>query len=452
MSSSEETRRLAPAGSVPQTLRLFDPASEPEKSLPESSGSLMLPGDRPPDPGQLRGLIEQLQNLLPRANPDVGRDSVPTALAEGSGRSPNLRPEGYRLTEPVDQPPVTLDLPLLSLRGCLESDRLRNPHRRANWGQYETLVKHWEEAWGGVGPDMRSLTTVQLNTAFGSVEAWTARETWERNFERMVALMKAMCRQTRGNKYGIAKPETAPLSEDELPIWELPPEAWFASRPAPAKRHAGHRRSTLPLMTITELDAVMKSANQMDDPLWWKSLIGWFWFCGMRSSQTLLELPWRNSLEEEGVDLANRCLHSRETKCNGALDVPIPEWLIAPLEALKYRQTRQVELFDDDPGERLIVFHRRKKRGNQKTNRKSKPKRFYTDWDEIWTRSGVPIREPHQMRGVSISWWLKCAEKYRKQVTGHSTAGDMQMSRYVTFDEDFRKAAEAHPRPTLPLV
>ena len=438
MTNTDENRKLALAGSVPQTLRLFDPSDEPEESLPESSGSLMLPVDRRPDPQQVRGLIEQLQNLLPAA---------------GSGDPRQAPPEGYRLREPVNQAEgMVTGGAILTLRGCLESDQLRNPHRRANWGQYETLLKHWEEAWGGVGPDMRSLTTVQLNTAFGAVEAWRERETWARNFERMVALMKSMCRQTRANKYGIAKPEPALLNEEDFPIWELPPEAWFASRPAPAKRHAGHRRSTLPLMTIDELDLVMKSAGQMDDPLWWKTVIGWFWFCGMRSSQTLLELPWRNSLAEEGVDLSNRCLHSRESKCNGALDVPIPTWLIAPLEALKYRQTRQVELFEDDPGERLVVFHKRKKRGDQKTNRKSKPKRFYSDWESIWTRAGVPVREPHQMRGVSISWWLKCAEKYRKQVTGHSTAGDMQMSRYVTFDDDFRKAAEAHPRPTLPLV
>ena len=466
MSVSFET--VLPAETIRPKLQLFDPSEPPESETPAEPHGLthyqsgILPeGSAGASPSQTSSsLPEGSAGASPSQTSSAQFDALQakldalTTLVERATSAPAIPAarEVHRLTQPVYQPAAPQVSEPVTLRACLDSDLSRNPHRRQNWGQYRTLVEYWERAWSGSGPDMRCVTSAQLFTAFSSVPEWPSRNTWKSNADRLFAMMKAQCRQTRQNKFGVPKPELAPLLEDDLPIWELPPDAWFDNRPPPPKERRGHTRSTLPLMTVAELDALMSAADWTEDPLWWKTLAGWWWFCGMRIRQTLIQLTWRTQLAEEGVDLANRCLHSRESKCKGGLEVPLPGWLCEGLQALRDRQKRQLTMFEDAAGDRPTVFHRRKKRGDPTVKRTQLPKGFYAQWDALWDRAGVPIREPHQMRGVSISWWLKHSEKYRKTVTGHSTAGDMQLSHYVTFDDDFRQAAENHPRPSLPLI
>ena len=203
---------------------------------------------------------------------------------------------------------------------------------------------------------------------------------------------------------------------------------------------------------------MLAACDVCDDPIWWKVLIGWFWFCGMDITDTVINLTWRDAPASEGVDLALCCLHSRRSKTLSAIDIPLPTWLIDGLTAIKRRQVTQTKLFEELPAVR--VFHRRKQRGDPDAIRKKLPKNFYTDrqsdrlgdWEAIWQRAGVAVRMPKQMRGVSISHWRKQSVQYSATVAGHSTRGNIALTHYVTFDDDFRRAAEQHPRPTLPLV
>ena len=425
------------AAAEPRVLRLFEPGGQTAEPTAPSAVGTSAAADQP-TAEEVRALIGRLTQLLP-AEPDT-------------------RPDAPRPTEPVLTPP-SLCSPAVppaetawSLRQCLQSDYTRNELSRqpVTWSLYRTLVKHWEAAWGGPGPDCRSLTGEQLQAAFAKVSEWSSLRSWEKNRSCLFALLQSCCAQSRRNLHGIPRPAIPPLVLDDLPIWKIPPREWFRSRPKPATRHPGHCRSSLPLLEVAEFDRVLAACAGTSDPLYFRVLLGWFWFCGMRCRDAILSLPWRETQTEDGVDLGNRLLHFEESKCGGALDVPLPSWLCEGLCALKTRQPKQLELF---PGSQRFVFVRR-------PNWKQLSRWFYSDhksgrlgaWDSTWASAGVACRKPHQMRGVSISWWLAKAEKYRKLVTGHSLGNDVQMRVYATFGEDFRAAAEAFPRPTLPLV
>ncbi len=388
--------------------------------------------------------------------PDEDDWSDEPTIAESESRSDSATDE-YRISNPVlkSDSGSAGDSPsrAWTLRECLEADFSRNQQRRASWQDYRTLVKKWEAAWGGGGPDMRSVTPAQLQQGFDSIKEWTSYRSWEKNRDQLFALLKSSCRQTQRNPLGVPKPEVAPLSEDDLPVWSLPPKEWFRGRAKPAKRHPGHRPCSLQLLSQEEFDRVLTAASAEHDPLYWRTLLGWCWFTAMRIRQTLHELTWRETSEGDGVDLANRLLHTQESKCGGALDVPLPDWLLAGLSALKARRLTQKELFPgasmpkpaQDAQERCVFWRR--------PNWKNLDRWFYPTWDAIWERAGVPVRMPHQMRGVAISWWIAGKdEKYRKLITGHSLGNDVQMKVYATFGADFRRAADEHPRPSVSLV
>jgi integrase len=416
-------------------LQIFEPQKDAASIQPPPTVSTLTAE-------QLGQLADQIAERL--RVPDGERGIKDTRTVSPGVNSPGVKlldlPAGGGVVRPAPSAPVVTSWPL---RACLESDVMRNGPCRSgsSWGLYRTLVRHWEAAWNGPGPDCRSLTGEQIHEGFLRVDAWTSQRSWQKNRDYLFCLLKSCCRQSLGNKRGIPADQAAPLEALNLPIWDVPPKAWFRSRPKSTTRHAGHRPSSLPLLTVEELDRVMLAAGGTDDPLYWRVLIAWLWFCGMRIRDAIAALTWRDSIDDDGVDLANRLLHFTESKCGGALDVPIPEYLCIGLAALKERQPRSIEGPGRSP---RFVFWR-------SSNWKNLSRWFYPTWKLIWQRAGVPCRMPHQMRGVCISWWLVEAEKYRKLVTGHSLGNDVQMQRYATFGDDFRRAAENHPRSSVPL-
>jgi integrase len=327
-----------------------------------------------------------------------------------------------------DDPRLSQPGVILTLRDCFNSDLARNSARREpeTWADYLSTVESLESAWGGAGPDVRTLTPALLQAAFASIPEWKSRSTWIKRRKYLVGMLRSCTRQTTRNPHGIPKSEPALLSEDDLPIWELPAEKWFLSR--------GHVESPhLPALTVAEFDKILTACETSSDPTWWKTLLSFWWFCAMRRDDTLLKLHWYSPALRTGVDLSRQWLTYRAAKPpHETFDIPLPDWLCVGLRALVGRHESK-------------VFWR--PTGASKLSRW-----LYPTLKEICKRAGIEYRDPTAFRQSCSTHWDDHDPQLANRFTAHKESSVLK-THYIHHNESqLRAAADRHPKPSVPLA
>jgi len=378
------------------------------------------------------------------------------ALADKIALRMESRQADHRISSPVVKSSEPLYLADL-LKACFSCHA---SHRTAaSWSGYRTLVTKWTAFWEGNGPDLKSLTGEDLQQFFEGVLVWQSERSWRKNCDLLFKLLKTACPLTISNREG--RKSDAPLSIDTLPVWELPRDRWFRDRqttqattqaidgnqPAEttgktSRNECGHRRRNLPLLTIGEFGSVLtacKGATFMD-PIWWECFFCHVWFNGPRWAD-MWRFRWNDPLALLAIDMKHQTFRFTETKAGGDGQVPIPSWLYGRLSLLMLAQPKSASVYVAAKGTESQYAISTSDTANRE-------RRWKPEYEAIWARAGVTLRKPHELRGVSISYWFKHAPKYRFAATGHSPpAGDVQLRNYVTLDEEFRAAAESFPFP-----
>lgn len=321
--------------------------------------------------------------------------------------------------------PVTL-----SLRHCFDSVKSRNFARREpeTWDDYESVIDRLEEVWSGPGPDVRTLTPTILQASFERVATWKNRETWAQHRKYLLSILHDCCRQTTRNPFGIPRGESVLLVEDELPVWELPAQKWFDGRGASPMMK-------LPALTIQEFDRVLFACESTDDPVWWRTLISFWWFCAMRRTDTLDHLKWYSPQSRLGVDLSRKWLTHRAAKTQEQFDIPLPDWLCVGFQEL-HRRTG---------GVMPLVFHRR-------SHTKNLGRWLYPTLVTICDKAGISYRDPTGFRQSCSSHWDEHDPQLTNRFTAHRESSIVKRHYIVQNEAQLRAAADRHPRPSLPLA
>lgn len=387
-----------------------------------------------------RRSIGQDGSLLAREGPCVLRlwsESPDESDSESVCTLP-AEPGGGRTTVPATSPPFPL-------RAAL--DRLRSAAggtiEEATWGQYSTIVRYWERFHGGAGPDVASIDQAMLHAFFESVAEWNTATTWRRVDGQLGKLLKSCCPQSRINRLGMT--EGARIASVELvPFAVIPKADWFRANRSPgASRPGGHcpkRRGSLTLDQFQGvIDAVWRVGLRGHDADYVETVLGWWWWCGMRFEQTLEALSWCDDGVSDGLDLEARMLVTAESKCGGEIRVPIPDCLVPGLRLLQRERTGP------------LVFYRRG----------LKDRAFRKAYARIWERA-FPCRseterqarhwQPHQLRSVSISTWDTLpppACQVGWMITGHSPGTVRESAYFRPSEEVFRGIVNAYPMPRL---
>lgn len=319
--------------------------------------------------------------------------------------------------------PTTLGEVLTSFHQRTRADRTES-----SWSGYRTLLKYWTRHHrGGDGPPVNQVTAHTLQEFFEATPEWGSRRSWVKNRDLLYALLKSACPQTVTNPDGLPADQAA-LQIDALPIWSPPKDRWFRDRsPSTQKKSGGHRPSQLPLLTVEEFQLVIDAAPS----LWWRTFLLFLWLYGQRLRDQLSFVYSVDQSRKLRIDLDNRVIAFTETKGGGRGLVPLHFRLAELLTELRASETHGTD----------SVWHL--------PDKANLNRRFYPEFKAIWTAAGVPLRMPHQMRGVAVSNCFAHAPQYRHALTGHSTSGDVQLRHYIQCDERFREAVDTLPCPTL---
>lgn len=417
-------------------LRVFNPVSN--KSVePRSSVLQASTGRRAYDRLAARSIVPSAD-----INDDLAdriAEKLAAKITVNSGSDVRMNSPGVRPAEPVYLQRV--------LELCFE--RHSADCTDSSWSGYRTLVKKWNAYWSGRGPDLRNLTRDHLQAFFEGVEEWHSERSWNKNRDLLYKLLKSACPLSIENDKGMER--GALLQKESLPVWEVPRDRWFVDREATAEteseHNGGHRPCQLPLLTSAELGKILtacKSATFLD-PLWWECWFCQVWFHGPRW-QDFWRFNWNGheSKSRLRIDLKSATIHVKETKAGGNGTCPMPSWLFGRLALLKSKQNAV-------NGDLVYVA----KAGSAETlfaispgDAQNRERRFRPQYMAIWEAAGVPVRHPHQMRGVAISNWISHAPTYRFAAIGHSPPkSDVQLRNYATFDQKFIDAAETFPFP-----
>lgn len=393
------------------------------------------------DSGAVRRLtMEDFQNRRPAVDETALVDRLAGLLADrlgvGSGSEARTNNPDLRSAEPV------------TLKQVFESsfERNRNNCTDSSWSGYRTLLKKWTRFWCGRGPDLRKLTAEHLQDFFEGVEEWKTERSWIKNADMLFALLKSACPLTIENDRGMKA--DALLTIEQLPVWSPPRDRWFRDRAKTRiddndESRGGHRQCKLPLLTVTEFGKLLtacKSATFLD-PLWWECWFCQLWFHGPRWAD-FWRYTWGTHDSEQTlrIDLKSSTIHVVETKAGGNGTCPMPSWLLGRLSLLKSKQNAA----DGD----LVYIGKGSPFVMSPGDAQNRERHFGPQFAAIWEAAGIPVRFPHQMRGVAISYWIKHAPIYRFAAIGHSPPkGDTQLRNYATFDVDFQNAAESFPFP-----
>lgn len=372
-----------------------------------------------------------------------------------ASESPYLGP---RLADPPDQKDARTTSPgvnqIATLRQVYDDlyNRAKNDKAESSWSGYRTLLRYWERSHGCSGPCVTAINEDVLQTFFESVPEWHSERSWQRNRDLLFALLKSCCVESPDNVFG-RKKDQAILSRDDLPLWRLPKARWFRDRPKTdvkgKQKRGGHRKRKIPLLKVEEFGRVLKACDDVEfmDPLWWKTWLSLLWYNGPRFEDSL-KYQW-----DEGqlhFDLQNRLLDFTETKCGGNSGIPMPSWLADLLTELRESQAEGASgdfVFALGPGEKWSRHQTpdfRLTRGDLS----NRHRRLDPEYVAIWKRAGVPVRHPHELRSVAITYWSQHAPEYRFAATGHAPPkGDTQLRSYVILDDKFYQAAETFPYP-----
>ena len=377
----------------------------------------------------------------------------PQGRGEGTGgdeesRGGNDARGGIRTTNPATSPAGDPTLAAsATLRGVLE--RFRESHagslKPKTWGQYLTLVTHWETFHTGPGPSVAEISQELLREFFHSVTEWNSPVTWRRCNAQIGKLLNTCCAQSRRNKLGMSQGALI-ASIDDVPFVVVPEAHWFKQhRLAGSKRSGGHapkRRGSLPVESFQKvIDACWQVAGRGAGLM--ETSLAWIWFSGMRFEQTLEQLAWCEDGLSDGIDLETQTLVTAESKCGGEIRVPIPAVLLPGLRLLRSR------------GHGPLVFYQPgwKARAWRKCYRKIWERAFPCATD---TERSAQHWQPHQLRSVSCSIWdmlppPACTVGW--MVTGHRP-GSVRQAAYVRPPDALFKSIvnEQFPMPFLHAV
>lgn len=394
------------------------------------------------DSGEVRRLTMEdfSTNRRPAVDETALVDRLAGLLADrlgvGSGSEARTNNPDLRSAEPV------------SLKQVFESayERNRNDCTDSSWSGYRTLLAKWTRFWCGRGPDLRKLTAEHIQDFFEGVDEWRTERSWIKNSDLLFALLKSACPLSVDNKRGMKT--NALLTVEGLPVWSPPRDRWFRDRAKSQTEETddgrgGHKRCNLPLLTVAEFGKLLtacKSATFLD-PLWWECWFCQLWFHGPRWAD-FWRYTWgtHDSKQTLRIDLKSATIHVTETKAGGNGTCPLPSWLLGRLSLLKSKQNAaDGDLVYVGSGSPFVMTP---------GDAQNRERRWRPQFLAIWEAAGVPVRNPHQMRGVAISHWIKHAPIYRFAAIGHSPPkGDTQLRNYATFDADFQAAAESFPFP-----
>lgn len=400
-------------------LSLFQPLESPEPQtllLPSQEAELaeispQAPVEPPSDMAALQARLDALQSLL-----ELRLPQAPPALTPLSAE--RAAADALRLLEPG----------VIHLRDCFNSDLRRNSTRRepSTWADYLRTVESLESGWGDWGPDVRAFTPTSLQVSFEKVGDWKSRETWKKQRRYLFGILRAGCRQTNSNPFGVPKSETALLRDDDLPVWELPAEKWFLSRgQAPSLK--------LPALMIEEFNRILAACDRaVPDAIWWRTLLSFWWFCAMRRTDTLDNLKWFNPQTGLGVDVQRRWLRWQAAKPPHELhDIPLPEWLCVGLRSLAQRKTE-------------LVFHRA-------TGRSKLSRWLYPSLKAICEAAGVTYRDPTGFRDSCSTHWDEHDPQMTNRFTAHKETSVVKTHYIVPNEQQLRASADRHPRPNISL-
>lgn len=354
--------------------------------------------------------------------------------------SPEMEPYGLslggcRTTTPATSSDWTVRKLLQRLQaefpGALKPD---------TWEQYWTIVRKWEEYHSGPGPVADSINCEMLDQFVRSVDAWRTAKTWRRIDAQFGAILKSCCLKARKNRFGMSSPV---LRIDELPFITVPEDHWFEENRPGSTRIGGHspkRRGSLTLERFQRVIDACWTVGLKQHADFVETLFGWWWWSGMRFTQTLQSLRWCDDGISDGVDLDSLSLVTNESKCGGEIRVPIPKALAPGLKLLRREA--------DGP----LVFYRKrfKARALRKVYERVWQKAFPAETDADRKRLHW---QPHQLRAVSVSLWDHLpppACNVGWLVTGHSPGNVRQAAYSRPTEAEFRRIVdEVFPMPVL---
>ncbi len=342
---------------------------------------------------------------------------------------------GGRITTPATSAATPLRKALVRMQadfpGLLQDD---------TWDQYWTIVRKWEEYHSGPGPSVDSINCELLDLFVASVSDWRAPSTWRRIDAQIGAMLKSCCLKSRKNRCGLATPI---LRMDELPFITVPEDHWFAANRPGSTRSGGHtpkRRGSLTLDRFQKVIDACWSIGLKGHADFVETVLGWWWWSGMRFTQTLEKLTWCEDGVSDGVDLDSLSLVTSESKCGGEIRVPIPTALGPGLRLIK-RQS-------DSP----LVFYRPR----------FKDRALRNVYERVWQKAYPAATEaeakklhwlPHQLRAVSVSIWDNLpppACNVGWLVTGHSPGNVRQAAYSRPTEAEFRRIVDdVFPMPVL---
>lgn len=435
--SSRGVVRTASAETTPVVLHATDP---PRRLLPaadETSVVTDLAGVVTPE------LIAQALQLLEAAHGTSGAvESKRCDLNEERART--RVPSSDFIDTRMNGPGVKTDPPVyLSQLLAAYYERAADAKCESSWSGYRTLVRKWEAFHDGDGPPVQQLTADRLQAFFEGVSEWRSERSWVRNRDLLFKLFKTACRQTIDNVDGLTVSPI--LSVDALPVWSIPRGRWFRDRAdktsQSTEKRGGHKKRKLELLKLDEFGAVLAACDHVSwmSPPWWKAWLSLIWFCGLRFEDSF-RLQWASGPLH--VNLSRRVLDMTETKCGGDIAVPLPSWLLQLLESLHDESRIGLPVFTAASRKTATAMLA------SRSDISNRERFFGPQYREIWTRAGVELRQPHEVRGVCISRWLKHDARYRFAVTGHKPPkADVQLNHYVTLDDEFRQSCESFPFP-----
>jgi hypothetical protein len=411
-----------------------------------NSRGVLLPGTFGAHPMRLR-VYNPDDKSQPVIQPKA--DALDDSALDTIAKKLHLLMSGSGADARTVSPGVSYQQPIV-LKQVFESayGRNRNDCTDSSWSGYRTLLQKWTTFWCGRGPDLRVLTSEHIQDFFEGVEEWRTERSWVKNCDLFFALLKSACPLTVDNKRGMK--QDAWLSIDKLPVWDPPRDRWFRDRKKSAIEdtgRGGHKRCNLPLLTVSEFGQILTACESATylNPLWWKCWFSQLWYHGPRWAD-FWRYTWNSHISQGclRLDLKSSTIHVTETKAGGNGTCPMPSWLLSQFRQLKSAQSAADGdlVYISRPGEPVSQF--RMSTGDAQ----NRERHWLPEFTAIWDRAGIPMRKPHQLRGVAISNWLKHAPIYRFSAIGHAPPKtDTQLRNYATFDEDFQRAAESYPFP-----
>jgi len=257
--------------------------------------------------------------------------------------------------------------------------------------EYRAVVRRWQEFHEGPGPDVQHITEEMLLEFVQSVKSWASYSTRIKQLLMIQKILKAVAPRQARSRYGMRKADSW---LEELPYPRLP------KPPKPTTIQTCYQEP----LTVADIGKLYVAAEQLDEPIRWRTMLVLAWVYGPRRSDLLL-MPW----DAIGKD---QTLCYRETKGGNQVGpLPLTDYVIAHL-----CQCRKQQWAGSILG---FTYEELRNRGT----------RIYAIVYELYRLAGVEVlknsggkRVPfHGLRSACITNWTDHAPGLQRPVVGHQT-------------------------------